>query len=327
MPDALISTPPLRVLALAGGVGGAKLASGLSHVLKDRLTVLVNTGDDFEHVGLHVAPDVDTVMYTLGGIANPHTGWGIAGETWEFFAQLQKLGGPTWFMLGDRDLATHVLRTERMRRGETLTAITADLCKALGIHARVLPMTDDRVRTRVHSGDQVLDFQHYFVREKCAMPVSRLTFDGVEQARFNAALHELEQGAGPLAVIICPSNPYLSIDPILSLPGLHDWLKRVPAVRLAVSPIVGGQAIKGPAAKIMQELGINPSAQSVAKHYCGLVDGFVFDRVDQHLAGPIAAVKMHALATQTIMRDAEDRVALARDCIAFAERLLERAGA
>ena len=219
-------------------------------MLKDRLTVLVNTGDDFEHVDLHVSPDIDTVMYALGGIANPQTGWGIADETWEVFAQLQKLGGPGWFMLGDRDLATHVLRTERLRRGETLTAITADLCKALGILPSVPPMTDDRVRTRVHSGDQVLDFQHYFVREKCAMPVSRLTFDGVEQARFNAALHELERGDGPLAVIICPSNPYLSIDPILSLPGLNDWLKRVSAVRLAVSPIVDGQAIKEQAANL-----------------------------------------------------------------------------
>lgn len=324
MSDALTSKPPLRVLALAGGVGGAKLANGLSHLLTDRLTVLVNTGDDFEHVGLHVSPDIDTVMYTLGGIANPQTGWGIAGENWEFFTQLQKLGGPGWFMLGDRDLATHVLRTERLRRGETLTAITADLCKALGILSRVLPMTDDRVRTRVHSGDRVLDFQHYFVCEKCSVPVSSLTFDGVEQARFNAALHELEQGDGPLAVVICPSNPYLSIEPILSLPGLRDWLMRVPAVRLAVSPIVGGEAIKGPAAKIMRELNIDPSAQSVAKHYSGLVDGFVFDTVDRDLAGPIAVLKMEALATQTIMRDADERVALAKDCINFAERLLAR---
>lgn len=324
MSDALTSKPPLRVLALAGGVGGAKLAAGLSHLLNDRLTVLVNTGDDFEHVGLHVSPDVDTVMYTLGGIANPQTGWGIAGETWEFFTQLQTLGGPAWFMLGDRDLATHVLRTERLRRGETLTTITADLCKALGIRSSVLPMTDDRVRTRVHSGDRVLDFQHYFVREKCAVPVSRLTFNGVGQARFNAALHDLEQGDGPLAVIICPSNPYLSIDPILLLPGLRDWLMRVPAVRLAVSPIVGGEAIKGPAAKIMRELKVDPSAEGVARHYSGLVDGFVFDTVDRHLAGSIAALDMEVSTTQTIMRDADGRVALARDCIAFAERLLAR---
>jgi LPPG:FO 2-phospho-L-lactate transferase len=187
-------------------------------------------------------------------------------------------------------------------------------------------MTDDRVRTRVNSGDRVLDFQHYFVREKCGVPVRRLTFDGVEQARYNAALHELEQGDGPLAVIICPSNPYLSIDPILLLPGLRDWLMRVSAVRLAVSPIVGGRAIKGPAAKIMRELNIDPSAHGVAAHYSGLVDGFVFDTVDRHLAGPIAALKMEVLATQTIMRDADDRVALAKDCIAFAERLLERVG-
>ena len=326
MPDAMTNTSSLRVLALAGGVGGAKLAAGLSHLLKDRLTVLVNTGDDFEHLGLHISPDVDTVMYTLGGIANPETGWGIAGETWDFIKQVEKLGGPGWFLLGDRDLATHVIRTERLRRGESLTAITADLCNTLDIPSRILPMTDDRVRTQVHSGEQVLDFQHYFVREKCAVPVSGLSFDGAAQARFNAALHELEKGDEPIAVIICPSNPYLSIEPILSLPGFKDWLKRVPAVRLAVSPIVGGQAIKGPAAKLMQELNIDPSATSVAKHYRGLVDGFIFDVVDQKLADPIAALDMVPMSTQTIMRGTDDRVALASDCIAFAERLLGRTG-
>lgn len=322
----MIDTSSLRVLALAGGVGGAKLAAGLSHLLKDRLTVLVNTGDDFEHLGLHISPDVDTVMYTLAGIANPQTGWGIAGETWDFIKQVEKLGGPGWFLLGDRDLATHVIRTERLRRGESLTAITADLCEALGIPSRILPMTDDRVRTRVHSGDQVIDFQHYFVREKCAVPVSRLTFDGATQARLNAELHELEKGEGPIAAIICPSNPYLSIEPILSLPGFKEWLKRVPAVRLAVSPIVGGQAIKGPAAKLMQELNIDPSAASVAKHYRDVVDGFVFDEIDKDLAGPIAALGIVPLLTQTIMREASDRVTLARECVAFAERLLARTG-
>lgn len=325
-PDVMTDPFSLRVLALAGGVGGAKLAAGLSHLLKDRLTVLVNTGDDFEHLGLHISPDVDTVMYTLGGIANPQTGWGIAGETWDFIKQVEKLGGPGWFLLGDRDLATHVIRTERLRRGESLTAITADLCGALGISSRILPMTDDRIRTRVHSGDQILDFQHYFVCEKCALPVSRLTFDGAVQARFNAELHDLEKGIGPIAVIICPSNPYLSIDPILSLPGLEEWLRRVPAVRLAVSPIVGGQAIKGPAAKLMQELNINPSSASVAKHYRGLIDGFVFDEVDKDLADQIAALDMVPLSTQTIMVEASDRVTLARECIAFAERLLGRTG-
>lgn len=324
MSDALIQESPLRVLALAGGVGGAKLAAGLSRLLKDRLTVLVNTGDDFEHLGLHVSPDVDTVMYTLGGIANPKTGWGLAGETWAFIRQVEKLGGPSWFLLGDRDLATHVIRTERLRRGESLTTITADLCDALGISARILPMTDDRVHTRVHSGDRILDFQNYFVREKCAVPVSGLSYDGVTQARFNVKVHELESGDSPLAVIICPSNPYLSIEPILSLPGLKDWLKRVPAVRLAVSPIVKGRAIKGPAAKLMQELGISPSALSVAEHYHGIIDGFVFDLADKDLTHRIAALGVVPMPAQTIMRDSNDRIALAKDCVAFAKRLLAR---
>lgn len=324
MPDTLTTRAPLRVLALAGGVGGAKLAAGLSHLLQGRLTVLVNTGDDFEHLGLHVSPDIDTVMYTLAGIANSEMGWGIAGETWDFIKQVERLGGPDWFLLGDRDLATHVLRTERLRRGDTLTAITRDLCKSLGIKSRILPMTDDRVRTLVHSGDDVLEFQHYFVREKCAVPVSRLSFDGAEDARFNSALDELESGEGPLAVVICPSNPYLSIDPILSMPGFKDWLSRVPAVKIAVSPIIGGAAVKGPAAKIMQELNVDPLAESVARHYAGLIDGFVFDQVDQDLADKIAALNVDALSTQTIMRGPEDRIALARDCIAYIERLLAR---
>jgi LPPG:FO 2-phospho-L-lactate transferase len=315
----------LRVLALAGGVGGAKLADGLSRQLGDRLTVLVNTGDDFEHMGLHVSPDLDTVMYTLAGIANPETGWGLAGETWNFIEQARRLGGPDWFLLGDRDLATHVLRTERLRRGNTLTAITLDLCEALGISSKILPMTDDRVRTRVHSAGRVLDFQHYFVREKCAVPVDKLSFDGAAEARFNVALDELEQGGDPVAVVICPSNPYLSIAPMLALPGLNDWIKRVPVVRIAVSPIIGGQAVKGPAAKIMRELGIPPSAQSIALHYYDLIDGLVFDEVDRNLAGVISEQGIPFLCTQTYMRNAQDRVALAKDCLAFVDSLLAQA--
>ncbi|MGE3876769.1 MAG: 2-phospho-L-lactate transferase CofD family protein, partial [Parvibaculaceae bacterium] len=190
-----------RVLALAGGVGGAKLASGLSHLLGERLTVLVNTGDDFEHMGLHVSPDIDTVMYTLAGIANPQTGWGIVGESWSFMEQIEQLGGPGWFRLGDRDLATHVLRTERLRSGDTLTAITADLCRALGVRPQILPMTDDRVRTRVHSGAEVYDFQDYFVRLKCGVPVTHLAFDGSAEARYSPALRQFEQPGDPLAVI------------------------------------------------------------------------------------------------------------------------------
>jgi LPPG:FO 2-phospho-L-lactate transferase len=314
----------LRVLALAGGGGGAKLAAGLAHVLGERLTVLVNTGDDFEHLGLHISPDLDTVMYTLADIANPETGWGIAGESWTVMDQVGRLGGPTWFRLGDRDLATHAVRTERLNRGETLTAITADLCRALNVRSAVLPMSDDCVRTVVHSGAQALAFQDYFVRLKCAVPVSKLSFDGAASARFNTALENLRQSPDPFAIVICPSNPYLSIDPILALPGLREWIRSSGAAVVAVSPIVGGAAIKGPAAKIMRELGLEPSAAAVGRHYGGLIDGFVLDVVDADSAGEISAWGVAVRSTQTVMRVTEDRINLARDCLAFVEDLLRR---
>jgi LPPG:FO 2-phospho-L-lactate transferase len=313
---------PFRVLALAGGVGGAKLAYGLGRLLGGRLTVLVNTGDDFQHLGLFISPDTDTVMYTLAGIANPQTGWGIAGETWTFMEQVERLGGPTWFRLGDRDLATHTIRTQRLRGGATLTAITSDLCRALGVTVQVLPMTDDCVRTVVHSHRQRLAFQEYFVRLKCEPPVTRLSFDGASNAKFNPLLQNLSDRNERLVVIICPSNPYLSIDPILSLPGLTHWLKTNAAVVIAVSPIVGGAAIKGPADKIMRELRIDPSASSVAAHYRNLIDGMVLDEVDTRECDSIAGRGLAVHVAQTIMRSKEDRVALAHECLSFAERLI-----
>jgi LPPG:FO 2-phospho-L-lactate transferase len=317
---------PVRVLALAGGVGGAKLAAGLAHHLGGRLAVLVNTGDDFEHLGLHISPDLDTVMYTLAGIANPETGWGIAGESWTFMEQVERLGGPTWFRLGDRDLATHAVRTARLRAGDCLTNVTADLSRALGITARILPMSDENVRTIIHSEGRRLEFQDYFVRLKCAVPVERLSFEGAREAAFNPALRDVEEGEGPLAILICPSNPYLSIDPILALPGLAAWMKRHAAATIAVSPIVGGAALKGPAAKIMRELGLEASAAAVAQHYTGLIDGFVLDETDTGVAYEIAASGTAVLSAQTIMREDADRIALASECLAFIERLIaERA--
>lgn len=312
-----------RVLALAGGVGGAKLAYGLARSLGDRLTVLVNTGDDFEHLGLHISPDLDTVMYTLGGIANPETGWGVAGDTWSFLNQVEKLGGPGWFRLGDKDLATHVLRTNRLRRGETLTAVTNDLCRSLNIASTILPMTDDRVRTIVHSHTRTLPFQDYFVRLRCDLPVTRLSFDGAETAKFNSGLSKLAKGREPLCVIICPSNPYLSIDPIFSLPGLKEWIRSNASAVIAISPIVGGVAIKGPAAKIMGELGVTPSAVSVARHYRDVVGGFVMDGADATQADEVGGVGIEVLTTQTVMRTLDDRVVLAHDCLDFAKRLMK----
>jgi LPPG:FO 2-phospho-L-lactate transferase len=299
-----------NVVGLAGGVGGAKLADGLAQLLRERLTVIVNTGDDFTHLGLHISPDLDTVMYTLAGIANPQTGWGIAGETWNFLRHIERLGGPAWFRLGDRDLATHVLRTERLAAGDTHTAVTAALCRALGITATLLPMSDNPVRTIIRSDDGELPFQDYFVRLACAVSVRSIRYDGAPAARLNAALARLD----PAAIVICPSNPYLSVDPILAVPGMRAWLRAQGCPIVAVSPIVGGAAIKGPAAKIMAELGAPASALGIARHYAGLADGLVIDTTDAGLAPEIAAEGMAVKVTPTVMSNPEHRVALARLC-------------
>ena len=317
-------TNPHRVLALAGGVGGAKLAVGLAALLGERLTVLVNTGDDFEHLGLHVSPDIDTVVYTLAGIANPTTGWGIVDETWTFMDQVERLGGPTWFRLGDRDLATHVTRTERLRRGDTLTAITADFCRSFAIRPTVLQMSDDPIRTIIHSGGQTIAFQDYFVRQQCAPKIYGLSFAGAETAKLNPRLDEMQGADRPLAVIICPSNPWLSVAPILALPGIAARLKAFGVPIIAVSPIVGGRAIKGPTAKIMSELGLEPSASAIARHYAGLIDAFVIDRADAASADAIAALGIAVHQAQTVMRTTHDSVALARECLAFAAALSDR---
>jgi LPPG:FO 2-phospho-L-lactate transferase len=310
-----------NVVALAGEVGGAKLADGLAQHLRERLTVIVNTGDDFTHFGLHISPDLDTVMYTLGGIANPQTGWGIAGETWRFMEQIERLGGPAWFKLGDRDLATHVFRTERLAAGDTLSKVTADLCRSLGVTPKLLPMSDDPVRTMIRSDDGELPFQDYFVRLACSVPVHSIQYDGVQKARINPAL--AADGA-PDAIILCPSNPYLSVDPILAVPGMREWFGGQGCPIVAVSPIVGGAAIKGPAAKIMAELGAPVSVLGIARHYRGLVDGLVIDRADAGLAEEIAAEGVAVRVAATVMFNSEDRVDVARVCLAFAEELALR---
>lgn len=307
-----------NVVALAGGVGGAKLADGLAQLLGERLTVIVNTGDDFTHLGLHISPDLDTVMYTLAGIANPQTGWGIAGETWNFLGQVERLGGPAWFRLGDGDLATHVLRTQRLAAGDSQSAVTAALARALGVTARLLPMSDDPVRTIIRTDSGELPFQDYFVRLACAVPVRSIRYDGAPAARLNPALAAV---ADLSAIIICPSNPYLSVDPVLAVPGMRAWLRAQGCPIVAVSPIVGGAAIKGPAAKIMAELGAPVSAVGIARHYAGLVDGLVIDAADAGLAAEIAAEGMAVKVAQTVMSSRDDRVALARACLGFASEI------
>ena len=249
-----------RVIALSGGVGGAKLVLGLAHVLPgDRLTVVTNTGDDFDHLGLRICPDTDTVLYTLSGLADPKKGWGRAEETWTFMDALSALGGEDWFSLGDGDLALHVLRTHRLSEGASLGDVTAEMADVLNIAPMILPMSDQPVATHVDTPDGRLAFQHYFVRERCAPIVTGFDFEGIEAARPNPELvRQLEEG--PEAIIIAPSNPYISVDPILGLPGLRAMLRACGAPIIAISPIVGGAAIKGPAAKMMTELGVEVSA-------------------------------------------------------------------
>lgn len=312
------STGSPTFVALSGGIGGAKLSLGLQHVLGDRLTVIVNTGDDFEHMGLYVSPDIDTTLYTLGGVVNPETGWGRRDETWSFMSTMTALGGPAWFNLGDRDLATHVDRTGRLRSGATLTDITAHLAGRLGVVARILPMTDTPVRTVVETDHGTLAFQDYFVREQCRPAVRSLRYDGAEAARPTPQVMQALSAPDLTGVIICPSNPWLSIAPILTVPGMRDALRARGAPVIAVTPIVGGKALKGPTAKIMGELGIAADARSIAAHYGDLLDGFVLDALD----GP-AMHDMHCATavTGTVMQSLDDKVALARHCLAFCERL------
>lgn len=307
------------ILALAGGVGGAKLARGLADVLgPEELMVVVNTGDDFEHLGLHISPDVDTVVYALAGISDPIQGWGIAGETWGFMRALETLGGETWFQLGDRDLAVHVERTRRLRKGETLSSITTDFCERLGIQHRIVPMSDDPVPTIVRTEEGPLSFQDYFVRRRSEPVVTGLEFSGAEQARMAEAISSAALCGSFSAIVICPSNPYLSIAPILAVPGVRSLLeqRRFPAI--AVSPLVGGRALKGPAAKIMHELGKQPSALEIARFYTGLIDALVLDHADAVLADSVRSLGVTPMITNTIMREPRDRSDLAAQVVALA---------
>jgi LPPG:FO 2-phospho-L-lactate transferase len=304
------------VLALCGGVGGAKLALGLYKTLApDELIVAVNTGDDFEHLGLHISPDLDTVLYTLGGFADLERGWGRADESWRFMEALRGLGGEDWFQLGDRDLAMHVERTCFLRSGRTLTAFAARAARAFGIAATILPMTDDRVSTIVETGEGALEFQRYFVERRCAPAVRALRFDGADRARPAAGLLAALARSDLRAIVICPSNPYLSIDPILALAGVRAAIANAAAPVIAVSPIIGGQAVKGPTVKIMEELGIPASSPAIAAHYRGIIHGLVIDQADR---AELAALDIPALATATMMRDVADRMRLAEDVMRFA---------
>lgn len=308
------------VLALSGGVGGAKLCLGLADVLgPEALHIANNTADDFEHLGLAICPDIDTVLYTLAGLSNTEQGWGLAGESWRVLGALADLGADTWFQLGDRDLATHLWRTGQLAAGSSLSAVTAGLAQRLGVPARLYPMSDDPVRTVVHSDEGDLPFQEYFVRRQCQPAVSGFTFAGLPAARLQPELAALCRQPALAGVIICPSNPFVSIDPILQLDSFWKILRDRPVPVVVVAPIVGGQAIKGPAAKMMAELALPVTALGVAEYYArqypGLVDSYVIDHSDAHLAGAISRLGMEVQLAATVMRDRADKQALAGFCL------------
>jgi LPPG:FO 2-phospho-L-lactate transferase len=311
----------MKITALAGGVGGAKLAHGLAQILPpEDLTVIVNTGDDFEHLGLYICPDLDTVCYTLAGLANPETGWGRVDETWNVISNVEKLGGPAWFRLGDRDLATHLERTRRLKEGQSLSRITRDFCASWGVKHTVLPMSDSPVRTMVDTDEGELAFQEYFVHRRCEPRVKGFRFDGVEGAEPAVGVKEALASAD--AIVICPSNPWVSVDPILKTLTLsplslreRGWGEGKPIV--AISPIIGGKTVKGPAAKMYAELGIEPSALAVANHYRNILTGFVLDIADASMEAKIKKLKIETLVTNTLMNHLTDRAGLADDVLHF----------
>ncbi len=309
----------MTVVALSGGVGGAKLALGLYRALPaGALRLIVNTGDDFDHLGLRICPDLDTALYTLGDLESPEQGWGRRDETWTMMRVTQSLGGETWFRLGDADTALHVYRTQRLRAGDRLTSVIADLAHRFGVEAAILPMTDDQVATRVATDEGELAFQEYFVRRRCEPVLQAIRFDGADRARPTPDVVAALSDPALEAIVLCPSNPYLSIDPLLAIPELRAALeqRRVPLV--ALSPLIGRAAVKGPTAKIMAELGVESSAAAIAAHYAGLIDALVVDTVD---AADAARLPIPTFSTQTLMKTLDDRLRLAQFMLACVRKL------
>jgi LPPG:FO 2-phospho-L-lactate transferase len=305
-------------LALSGGVGGAKLALGLATVLPaDALTVAVNVGDDFEHLGLTICPDIDTVLYTLAGIVHPQQGWGREHESWGVLDELKRLGGDAWFLLGDRDIALHLLRLKLLQQGLSLSEVTALLAKQLGVNPSVAPITDQPIRTMVETDQGRLAFQDYFVRLRCEPKLQSLEFQGANAAVLSPAVRAALHREGLGGVILCPSNPYLSIAPMLAVVELRETLRALRVPVIAVSPIVAGDAVKGPTAKIMRELGVQPTAAVVADLYADFVDAVLVDTADASLA----ASDPRFVVAATVMKTAEQKTALARDCIALLDKL------
>ena len=307
-----------NVLNFSGGVGGAKLALGLSRVLpSNQLSVVANTADDFNHFGLHISPDLDTLMYTLGEVNNRELGWGLDSETWNMLENLGQLGGETWFQLGDRDMATHLLRSQYLREGLLLSEATSKLCKRLGVTHEILPMTDDRVRTKVQTKKEMLEFQEYFVRQRCVPVITDIHFDGIEDALPQECFEKRLKDPDLSALIIGPSNPFVSVDPILRIPGIRSLMIDSDAPVIAVSPIIGGDAVKGPAAKMMRELNMSVSCSAIAEYYGDLLNGFVIDERDAQSAEKIRNSGLKVLVTPTLMRTIDDRIRLATEILNF----------
>ena len=304
-----------RVVVLTGGVGGAKLVLGFAALLPPgEVTAIVNTGDDFRHLGLHVSPDVDTLLYTLAGKADLAQGWGRAGESWSFMAALAELGGPEWFRLGDGDLALHVVRTAALAAGATPSGVTADFARHWGIATRILPMSDDAVATEIMTADGTLPFQSYFVERRCEPIATGIAFRGSVQAHPAPGVVDAIGAVDTQAIVIAPSNPYLSIDPILAVPGVRAALIAATAPVVAVSPIVDGRAVKGPTAKLMREFGVAVDDRAIAAHYSGLIDGLLVDA-----RGPAGELPIPAAAVDTLMNDLGDKIRVARAALALAE--------
>lgn len=304
------------IVVLTGGVGGAKLVLGLLHAGQGPVTAIVNTGDDFVHMGLSVSPDIDTLLYTLSGQANAAQGWGREGESWNFMAAVRALGGPDWFALGDGDLALHVLRSARLSAGDSLSAVTADFARAWKVGARILPMSDDRIETRIATAEQELAFQQYFVALRCAPVARSIRFAGADAAAAAPGVIEAIRDGDNRAILIAPSNPFLSIDPILAVPAIRDALRDAPSPVVAVSPLVGGNAVKGPTAKLMAELGLACDAAAIARHYGDAIDALLVDERD-----PPVEIDIPSRRADTLMHSLADRIRVAEAALALADSL------
>jgi LPPG:FO 2-phospho-L-lactate transferase len=307
------------IVALCGGVGGAKLALGLERIAAPvAATIIVNVGDDFEHLGLRICPDIDTVLYTLGNLSDPERGWGRAGESWNFIENVKLLGADDWFLLGDKDLALHVTRTQHLHRGGLLSDFVARAAKRFGIRSNILPATNAALSTMIDTDQGVLPFQEYFVKQRCAPRIKSIQFAGAASAAAAPGVLDALSDPALHAIIVCPSNPYLSVDPILAVPDIKAALRNASAPVIAVSPIVGGAAIKGPTAKIMAELNLAPSQRSIAAHYQGLIDALVVDISDENEARDLP---VPTFVVPTVMTTLEQKIQLARDVIDAAASL------